>query len=582
MRTDTTTDHFPQDGISPAAGAPRRAEATLRALFLDYVAQAPDAPAIHGYAAGATSVVHSRAGLLAAAAGVARCAIEHDVRAGDRVLIALEDPVEFATAFWGAQLCGTVAVPLAPIVEAQPSTGDFAKRVQEICGARLLLSRGDGLGNAAGLKVASPSQWSGCDVEDKLQPDPEAEEPAVIQFTSGSTSEPKGCVLTNRAVSSNARSILRRTRTTPLDTGVCWLPLHHDMGLMSGVVTPVLGGAATCLFPTSRFLANPIGWLTALAAFRRSHTAVPNFALAVVLQRLSRRRPEGLDLSGVQTILCGAEPIDVPLVRDFLGACAPYGLRPEAFHAAYGMSETTVMATSKPGGLRLDEVDTEALQVRGLAAAPLAGAPTTALANVGAPPDDGAVRIVSDAGEPLPDRTVGHIQLRSSGQMSGYLDDPESTRAAFENGWLKTGDLGYLAAGDLFVTGRLNERIIVGGRNLAPSDLELAVTRLVQLPPGRVAALGRRTPLGTQEIVLVVETRDAGSAGLRAAVARACFEACGLAPGAVELVDRGALPRTSSGKIRRLELQARFADPSSSGGRAESESDRRRSTVSDI
>jgi fatty-acyl-CoA synthase len=546
LSVDLTTSREPAGG-------------SLASRLLRYVRAAPGAPAIHAYAAGATPLIHTRETLLAAASGVARSAMASGVRPGDRVLIALDDPAPFAIAFWGTQLCGAVAVPLTPISATQPSTLEAALRVQRVCGARLLLGHAPGL-DTDRLPILPPEQWAAT-AEDAWRPGETGPDAiAIIQFTSGSTSDPKGCELTHRAVIANGDAIVSRTGTRALDSGVCWLPLHHDMGLMSGVVTPVLGGAATCLFPTARFLANPVGWLTALSMFPRTHTAVPNFALAVVLQRLQRRQPTDLDLSGVQTILCGAEPIDVPLVRDFLAACEPLGLAPQAFHAAYGMSETTVMATSCPGGLRADAVDIDGLRRLGVARRPRSGVASSEIACVGAPPDGGAVSIVSDAGAPVPDRQVGHVWLRSTSQMRRYYNDAEGTRSALADGWLKTGDLGYLADGELFVTGRSKEQIIVGGRNITPTDIEAAIARRLDLPLGRLAALGRRTALGTQEIVLVVETRDTGSAELRTSLSRACFEVCGLAPGAVELVERGSLPRTSSGKLRRLELQNRFED----------------------
>jgi len=551
--------------MHPKHGRGALPPSTLSEVFERYVSEAPSAPAIHPPAAGQAETL-TRAALDQEARRFAALCQDLGVGRNDIIVLALDHPLAFAVAFWGAQLAGAPIAPL-PRVAGRGERGagpSLLARVSEICRPSLVVTDDDATGlvpaGARGAAIVSPTAWR--EVDPGLGPvaSPSPTDTAVIQFTSGSTSAPKGCVLSHAAVVSNARAILDATRARPMDTGVCWLPLHHDMGLMSGVVTPVVGGASTCLLSPQRFLANPLAWLTALGAFPRTHTAAPNFALALVLQRLRHRAPASLDLSGVQTILCGAEPIDADLVSDFLAACSPYGLPPHALHAAYGMSETTVMATSKPGGLAFDEVDDQRLQHEKLAVPAARGRRSRRVVSLGTPPPGCAVRILSAQGDPLPERRVGQVHVRSTSCMVGYLKDPEATAEAIDGDWLRTGDLGYLADGQLFVTGRLKDQIIVAGRNLSPADIEYAVARATGLLTSRIAAVGRPGMLGTEEICIVVEARASEAQGLELLIRKGCYDACGLFPGAIEIVARGGIPRTSSGKIRRLELAGLLRD----------------------
>jgi acyl-CoA synthetase (AMP-forming)/AMP-acid ligase II len=534
---------------------------SLAALFEGYVTTAPHAPAIH-HGFGATRKADlSRAELLAGCRALAAYCVSRGVEPGDRVLIALDDPTEFVIAFWATQLCGAVAAPVKSASEADLSNGASARiaRCISVAGARLSITNARDVSAwnmcgfqaiaATGLEAAAGDRFQAT-----LAP---AEGLAVIQFTSGSLSEPKACGLSHEAVLNNARALAAFTGAAPLDASVVWLPLHHDMGLMSGVIVPVASGASTCLLTPSRFMTNPLSWLQGLGSFPRTHTAAPNFSLALVLQRLERRTPVSLDLSGVQSFLCGAEQIDADLADRFFQALAPFGLREKAFRASYGMAETTVFACGKEGGIWADRIDPAILAETGTAAPAEPGRPFRRVVNVGSPPAAGGFRIVDKRRAIVADRRVGQIELKSNSMMSGYLHAASATAAAFSGEWLRTGDLGYAVDGELFVTGRFKDLIIVGGRNIEPVEIERQVARACALPQLRVAAFGRAGELGTEEICILIESRDRDTADLEAKARRACLRACGVAPSIVTVGSPGAIPRTSSGKVRRALLRDR-------------------------
>jgi fatty-acyl-CoA synthase len=539
----------------------------LATAFEGYVATAPGAPAIH-HSRGVTQQNDlSRADLLTRCRALAACCIGHGLKPGDRVLIALDEPLEFVTAFWAVQLCGAVAAPVKTASETDLSSGACARiaRCISIVDARLSITNARDVNawNQWGFEAISATEFGGAVSNEFQAPLVSADALAVIQFTSGSLGEPKACGLSHESVLNNARALMAYTGAAPFDTSVVWLPLYHDMGLMSGVIVPVTSGASACLLTPGRFLTNPLSWLQGLGAFPRTHTAAPNFAMALVLQRLERRSPVGLDLSGVKSFLCGAEQIDADLADRFLQALAPFGLLDTAFHASYGMAETTVFACGKEGGVWADRVDAAILAETGAAVPAGPGRLTRRVVNVGSPPSAGGFRIVDERGTTVADRRVGEIEIKSNSLMSGYLKAVGATADAFSGEWLRTGDLGYSVDGELFVTGRFKELIIVGGRNIEPIEIERQVALACGLPQLRVAAFGKAGDMGTEQICILIESRDRNTADLEVKARGACLRACGVAPSIVAVLPPGAIPRTSSGKARRALLRDRASVPAS-------------------
>jgi fatty-acyl-CoA synthase len=538
--------------------------ATLPALFDAYTERAPDAFCLR--CPDEQGDVHqlSRRELGCIVDDYARGLLELGARAGDRVVLAIDTSVEFVAAFWATLRIGAIAVPSSAAAKHFKIPQRVAQ-LERICAAarpRIVVVGASTARtiNAIGTIPAVPAAALHAKERREVPCAPtESGDCAVLQFTSGSTADPKGCILTHRAIIENARAIIARVDVKPMDTSVIWLPLFHDMGLMTGVVVPVIGGMAMNLRPPSWFLVNPVSWLRDLGRFERSHTAVPSFALALILERIERRAPSDLRLGSVVTFVCGSEPIDPRLVRSFLAAATPFGFPADAFHAGYGMAEATLMVTSRPAGLSTHIVAKAALQASRTAIDATSSEPSLEIVNAGRPIVGASIRIVGPAGEVLADRQLGEIEIDSPSLMQGYFENERETRKVMRNRWLRSGDIGYLRDGELFVTGRARDLIIVAGSNIVPADLESAVARNTAIESLRVAAFGCAGRLGTDEIHIVIELKSRTHWDtLLPAANQACFDSCGVLPASVIPVPMGTIPRTTSGKVRRAELRAAF------------------------
>lgn len=390
-------------------------------------------------------------------------------------------------------------------------------------------------------------------------PDDAAERTALIQLTSGSTGRPRGVVLRHDRLMRHLGCMSRVLPSRADSVAASWLPLHHDMGLVGGLLFPFYNGFVAHMLSPMDFRARPFVWLETMSRMRGTICAAPPSAYAMLLRLARKAREEGLDLSAWECAMVGAEPISAELLRRFADAFAPVGFRPEAFFPVYGLAEATV-AVSFPRLLaptRVARIDRQALEREGRAID--AGGPhALELVAVGRPIPETELQVVDAAGAALPERCVGELRVRASTMMQGYHDDPAATAEALHEGWLRTGDLGYVDGGELFVTGRSKEVIIRGGLNLIPTVIEEIAAEVEGVRPGGVAAVGVRAPeLETELVHLVAETREDASAwpGLRARL-DAALKARGVAVDRIELVPPGALPRTTSGKLRRRELAA--------------------------
>jgi acyl-CoA synthetase (AMP-forming)/AMP-acid ligase II len=374
---------------------------------------------------------------------------------------------------------------------------------------------------------------------------------AFLQFTSGSTSDPKGCMLAHGAALSNATDIFRRGKCEPGTTSVHWVPLHHDMGLMGGVLAPVVMQLRTTLMEPRCFMTRPLSWLTTIADRGVAHTSVSNFALAMVLKRTSRLKLASGALANIRNIFLGAEPIDPQLVGRFLDAMAPFGLAPGAIHPAYGLAEVTLVATSSPGGLRSKAFAKSALSDKREEDG------TKEVACLGKPLPTTQVKIVDERGEIVPDGTVGQIILAAQSLTQGYWGNPLATAARLVEGWLATGDLGLIDNGELYVTGRHSELVIIAGRNIYPSDVENCVAEALETDPHRICAFGARAN-GTEKLVVVAEWRGkAPDPSVMLAAKERCVAEFGSTP-AILLCAGSVIPRTTSGKPRRSTLAADY------------------------
>ncbi|MCZ7528295.1 MAG: AMP-binding protein [Acidimicrobiia bacterium] len=386
---------------------------------------------------------------------------------------------------------------------------------------------------------------------------------AILQFTSGSTADPKGVMLPHRCVTANIDAIVDAAHLDPeRDRGLSWLPLYHDMGLIGLLMTPMTVGFDLVLTGPQDFLGAPARWLRWMSDFRATVTAGPNFAYALAARAL--RRLDGLDLSRWRLALNGAEPIDPAAVERFLAAGAPFGLDPASAFCAYGMAEATLAVTfPEPGtGMTVDAVERRVLESdRYAAPATRAGGEgVRRLPHLGRAVQGLELRVVDpDTGTPMGPREVGEIELRGTSVTPGYFRHERANAAARRDGWLRTGDLGYLVGGELVVCGRIKDVIIMGGRNVFPEDVERAVETVEGVRPGNVIAFGSDGRKGRESIVVVAETRADDVHSLRDSVAAIVRDAVGIPPEEVVLVRPGTLPKTSSGKLQRSLCRDRYA-----------------------
>jgi fatty-acyl-CoA synthase len=403
--------------------------------------------------------------------------------------------------------------------------------------------------------LVAPAGWS----YDRPKDDPSAL--AVLQFTSGSTADPKGVMLPHHTILANLDAACAAAAVDPeTDVLVSWLPLYHDMGLIGLLTIPMITGCDLVLGAPQDFLAAPARWLEWISAFGGTGTAGPNFAYALATRALGRA--SGLDLSRWRLALNGAEPVDPATVEAFCVAAAPFGFDARAAFCAFGMAEVAIAgAFPEPGsGMRVDVVERDALERAGRAVpAGAGGSVSRRLAVLGRPVPGLEMRVCDPAtGAVLGDREVGELEIRGTSVTPGYYRRPEATAAAFHGEWLRTGDLAYLVDGELVVCGRIKDVIIVGGRNVFPEDIERAVGAVAGVRAGNVIAFGVTGRRGRESVVVVAETREADTGRLRSAVARRVLDAVGVPAADVVLVPPGTLPKTSSGKLQRARCRERY------------------------
>jgi fatty-acyl-CoA synthase len=398
---------------------------------------------------------------------------------------------------------------------------------------------------------------------------------AILQFTSGSTSDPKGVVLPHRAVCANLDAIAEAAALdVDRDVLVSWLPLYHDMGLVGLLSLSMSTGTRLVLGAPQDFLAAPARWMRWMSRYGGTATAGPNFSYVLATRALRRAAKEGeqLDLSPLRVVLNGAEPIDPATVEGFLDAGAPFGMPPGSAFPAFGMAEVAIAGTFPPPGrgLVVDTVDRRVLETERYAAPVEPGAETAkGFARLGRAVPGLEIRIVDpDDGRELRHREVGELEIRGTSVCNGYYGRPELNEALFHDGWLRTGDLGYLVPDDdgdheLVLCGRIKDVIIVAGRNVFPEDIERSCNDLEGVRAGNVIAFAVETAKGKEGVVVVAEARpaDGGELGpLRAQVQERVRAVAGVPAKDVVLVAPGTLPKTSSGKLQRGVCRSRYVE----------------------
>ncbi len=398
-------------------------------------------------------------------------------------------------------------------------------------------------------------------LHDYERPSDDPDALAILQFTSGSTAEPKGVMLPHNRVLANLDAARVGVDLDPAsDVLLSWLPLSHDMGLIGLLTLPMITGTDLVLAGAQDFMTSPARWMEWMSAFGGTATAGPNFAYALAARALARL--DGLDLSRWRIGLNGAEPIDPSTVEDFCAAGARHGLDPHVVFCAFGMAEVTIAGTfPAPGaGMTVDCIDRRVLETDRYAAPRGAGeAGTRRLARLGKAVEGLRLRIVEpETGRAMREREVGELEISGTSVTPGYYRRPTETARAFRDGWLRTGDLAYLVDGELVVCGRIKDVIIVGGRNVFPEDVERAVASVAGVRAGNVIAFGVEGRRGREDVVVVAETKADEIGAVRDAVSRSVRQAVGVPLRDVVLVSPGTLPKTSSGKLQRALCRSRY------------------------
>jgi fatty-acyl-CoA synthase len=519
------------------------------------------------------AVVLRYADLWQLAAGAAQALRRRGVRPGQPVLLLLPTSVSFLATFFACQLLGAVPVPLVPpwSQDRKRAHAERIERVASVCQAGLAITERRFLPALQGNGASRKLTWllaqellaeGGRDWQEPLPARSAA--PAFIQFTSGSTSEPKGVVVEHGAVLANCRFITDSLALTPADVACSWLPLFHDMGLIGHVLMPMTSRVQIVLMPAEVFTLQPRVWLETVSRHRVTVSTAPNFAYDLCAKKLSDRDVAALDLSSWRVANCGGETVRAETIERFCSRFSKVGFRASTFRPVYGLAEATLAVTIPPPRdppLR-ERLDRTRLEGEGRAVLAAESVASREVVAVGRTNSEHEVQVRRADGTLCLEREVGQIEVRGPSVFREYYRDPVATAATLDSGWLRTGDLGYLAGGELFVTGRAKEVVIKGGHNVYPYDVEAASEQVHGVRAGRSAAFGvPNGETGTEDLVLICETRlrdESQRAALVKSVMARVFAATGLRPDAVHLAPPGTLSKTSSGKIQRTLVRSRF------------------------
>jgi acyl-CoA synthetase (AMP-forming)/AMP-acid ligase II len=511
--------------------------------------------------------------------------LQDSVPAGSRVLINHLPGLEYISSYFGCLYASMIAVPVYPprfnqkldrlnsiVRSALPAAALTAKQTMDTLRAQIQDS-----------PLLSPLNWIETDLLPDVDPgeyfSPPAEgNVAFLQYTSGSTSDPKGVMLSHRNLLANLDAIRECFGLSTQSKGVIWLPPYHDMGLIGGVLGPAYVGFPVILISPYTFLQRPYRWLQAVSKYRATTTGAPNFAYELCYRRITEEQMADIDLSSVELAFCGAEPIRAEMIDRFSERFAKCGFRRQAFYPCYGLAEATLMVSGgkKEEAPIVETIDGEVLEHQGIALQEedATKKQSRKLVGCGTEIPHHKVRIVDPTTfELCEEGRVGEIWFHGPSVALGYWQRPEDTQSHFQaqiagdpsgEGFLRTGDLGFLLKGEVFVTGRLKDLLIIHGRNLYPQDIELTVENShTSLKSGAGAAFALPHEDG-EKLVVVQElerkSKDVDVQEITDAIRASVMESHGVAPYAISLIEPNTIPLTSSGKIQRHTARKLFLD----------------------
>ena len=512
--------------------------------------------------------------LLESVSSIARGLENLGIASGERVAILLPTSAEFFYAFLGAQMAGAIPVPIYPPFRAD-RIEEYAARQSAILRSAevsymITFSRAEKVAQMLKPKVPSLRGVTTAEQLIQLASKPgqldsvrqvRGEDVAFLQYTSGSTGDPKGVTLTHANLLANIRAIAEVVDFNPRDQSISWLPLYHDMGLIGAWMTPLYAGSPLTLMSPLAFLSRPERWLWAIHESRGTITAAPNFAYELCVRKITDEQIAGIDLSSMRCMLNGAEPVNPETLERFAKRFEPFGFRREAMMPVYGLAENSLGLTIPPPGRGpiVDTIDRGIFERDGRAepsSEATGHAGVLSFVSCGRPLPGNEIRMVDEANVDVGERVEGRLWFRSPSATSGYFRNPEATHSLMRgDGWLDSGDRAYFADGEIYITGRAKDIIIKAGRNLYPHEVEDLAGSVQGVRKGCVVAFGALDEhAGTERLVIVAESSErdlARQQEIAAAIRQKISESLGMPPDLVEIVPPGSVPKTSSGKLRR-------------------------------
>lgn len=559
-----TQPHHHQEKLASANLDPSEAKTLLDILLL-YAIATPNRPHIYLQDEFGKEEVITYGQLLNHSQCVAFEFLKRGLRRGETIAIMQPTNAGFFYTFFGALLIGCIPVPIYPPFRLH-QIESYAKQESKIlknAEVRMLVTFQEAETLSKLLRVFVPSLKEVTTVNSLLKGNEKApiitadeNDFALIQYTSGSTSDPKGVLLTHQNLLANIRAYGKAIGVNENDATVSWVPLYHDLGLIGMWFGSLYHGIPLTLLSPLTFLNRPERWLWAIHYHRGTISGGPNFAYELCVKKIDSSKIEGLDLSSWRIAANGAEAIQPKTLDRFYEKFKSYGFKKESFLPVYGLAESSVcVTTSNPGHLpRIDKIERKPFEREALAIAANKNSPLE-FVSCGKPIPGHAIRIVNEDMKALPERHIGPIQFQGPSSMQGYYGNIEATNAIYHDGWWDTGDVGYISDGELFVTGRKKDLIIKAGRNLYPPEIEELTAQVKGVRQGCVVAIGLNDiKRGTEKLIVIAETREKKSKiqnEMIQHINEKIASALDVTPDQILLVPPHTIPKTSSGKLQR-------------------------------